>query len=78
MPTAVTDVPNGQLQGFSYGNGLKFSQTLDSQQRTEYQTVARSGTALLNHRYQYDVNHHIDTIRDLVAETWWHPPKISV
>ncbi|MDP2714944.1 RHS repeat-associated core domain-containing protein [Rheinheimera sp.] len=59
--------PNGQLKGFTYGNGLSFSQLLDSQQRPEYQTVKRSSSNVLNHRYQYDNNHNIDTISDLIT-----------
>lgn len=65
--TGATYYPNGQLEGYTYGNGLTFSQTLDAQQRPEYQTVTRSGTNLLNHLYQYDANHNIETIGDLVV-----------
>ncbi|MBB1508169.1 RHS repeat-associated core domain-containing protein [Pseudoalteromonas sp. SG41-1] len=50
----------------NYGNGLTFDQILDNQQRPESQTVQRSSTAVLSHFYQYDDNHNILTIRDLV------------
>ncbi len=65
--TAASYYPNGQLKGFTYGNGLSFSQLLDMQQRPEYQTVKRNSSNVLNHRYQYDNNHNIDTISDLIS-----------
>lgn len=64
--TAARYYPNGQLTSFTYGNGLTFNQTLDNQQRPEYQTVKRSSAAVLQHLYQYDNNHNIDSILDLV------------
>jgi len=67
--TTAKYYPNGQLTSFTYGNGLTFSQTLDSLQRPEIQKVNRSSTAVLNHLYQYDDNHNIDTINDLVDPT---------
>lgn len=67
--TGATYYPNGQLKGFTFGNGLAYSQILDTQQRPEYQTVKRSTTKLLNHFYQYDANHNIETINDLITPT---------
>ncbi|WP_186436424.1 RHS repeat-associated core domain-containing protein [Pseudoalteromonas neustonica] len=64
--TAAKYYPNGNLTRFNYGNGLTFDQILDNQQRPESQTVQRSSTAVLSHFYQYDDNHNILTIRDLV------------
>ncbi|MCS4306761.1 RHS repeat-associated protein [Rheinheimera pacifica] len=65
--TAASYYANGQLKGFTYGNGLSFSQLLDTQQRPEYQTVKRSSSNVLDYRYQYDNNHNINTISDLIT-----------
>ena len=65
--TNASYYPSGQVKGYRYGNGLMYSQTLDNQQRPEYQTVKRSNSNVLNHRYQYDANHNIDSISDLLS-----------
>jgi hypothetical protein len=58
--------PNGQLHKFDYGNGLKFEQTMDTQNRPYERRVSNSFSALLSQRYTYDNNNNVSAIHDLV------------
>ncbi|WP_417657110.1 RHS repeat domain-containing protein [Pseudidiomarina aestuarii] len=58
--------PNGQLASYQYGNGLSFSQTMDSKQRPYVRTIS-DGAALLKQTYSYDDNHNITSIIDGVT-----------
>jgi RHS repeat-associated protein len=76
QPTKVADTQNyatnvqyhsnGQLKSYVYGNGLTFSQTLDSQYKPFERQVKSGSTLRHGQRYRYDNNDNLDAITDLV------------
>jgi RHS repeat-associated protein len=58
--------PNGQLKSFTYGNGLTFTQNLDTDYRP-YERLVKSGTTLrVGQRYGYDASENLQSISDLM------------
>ena len=51
--------PNGLLKGFSYGNGIAFNQSLDTERRPDVVNIAGSGLYL---DYSYDGNNNVVSI----------------
>ncbi len=56
--------PDGKISSFFYGNGLKYSSSLDSKLRVENSEVRNPFVALHNVSYGYDENDNIETITD--------------
>ncbi|WP_419571477.1 RHS repeat domain-containing protein [Rheinheimera sp.] len=61
--------PNGQLKSFNYGNGLRFSQSLDAEFRPYERAVLQSNTYRVAQRYGYDDNNNINALTDLVTSS---------
>jgi len=59
--------PDGKLKSFSYGNGLRFNQSLDTENRPYERAVLQSQSYRVAQRYGYDANNNIEAITDLVA-----------
>lgn len=56
--------PNGQIAAFNYGNGLRFSQTLDTKNRPNERLVLAGYTPKVFQKYQYDNVNNIELITD--------------
>jgi len=69
LASAAIYHPDGQLSEFTYGNGLKFKQTLDTKNRPYERQVLQSFNALLSSKYQYDNNNNIESITDVLNST---------
>ncbi len=69
LASAAIYHPDGQLSEFTYGNGLKFKQTLDTKNRPYERQVLQSFNALLSNKYQYDNNNNIESITDVLNST---------
>lgn len=59
--------PDGKLKSFNYGNGLRFNQSLDTENRPYERAVLQSQSYRVAQRYGYDANNNIEAITDLVA-----------
>lgn len=59
--------PDGKLKSFNYGNGLRFNQYLDTENRPYERAVLQSQSYRVAQRYGYDANNNIEAITDLVA-----------
>ena len=64
--TAASYHPNGQLKSFNYGNGLAFTQSVDSEYRPYERQVKAGSTLRVGQRYSYDANDNLNGITDLV------------
>ncbi len=64
--TAASYHPNGQLKSFNYGNGLTFTQSVDSEYRPYERQVKAGSTLRVGQRYSYDANDNLNGITDLV------------
>jgi len=58
--------PNGIIASFRFGNGLQFSQSLNSEYKPDIRQIAANGVLRQGQRYRYDANDNIDNIQDLV------------
>jgi len=67
--TSAAYHPNGQVASYSLGNGLSYSQTLDSRQRLNLQSTLRSGTAIQRLAYGYTDADDLTSIDDQVDNT---------
>lgn len=54
--------PNGMLESFSYGNGARFSQTLDSEQRPDVLSHVVGGQTKIGLNHDYDANDNLERI----------------
>ncbi|MDZ7902501.1 MAG: RHS repeat-associated core domain-containing protein [Rheinheimera sp.] len=59
--------PDGKLKSFNYGNGLRFNQSVDIENRPYERAVLQSQNYKVAQRYGYDANNNIEAITDLVA-----------
>lgn len=62
--------PGGQLESFSYGNGLAHSQLLDRRKRPENVKDSLSDLTALHMGYQYDDNSNVTRLTDHVNSTF--------
>ncbi len=58
--------PDGQIDEFVYGNGLKFKQSLDGKMRPFERQVFTAFTPAVSHIYQYDAVNNIEVINDAI------------
>lgn len=61
--------PDGQLAELRYGNGLSFTQSLDSNKRPFERYVWQNWAAQLGQKYHYDAVNNIQSISDLLNAT---------
>ncbi|WP_175597222.1 RHS repeat domain-containing protein [Peristeroidobacter soli] len=67
--TSIDYHPNGLPSSFIYGNGLTYSQSLDSRQRPYVQATLDGGTAIQRFVYGYFPSGQLQTIDDQVNNT---------
>jgi hypothetical protein len=61
---------NGSLDSFTYGNGLSYKRTLNSEQQP-YELTVKQGSSYKSHqRYLYDDNNNVDYIYDLTDRSY--------
>tara|TARA_R110001583_G_scaffold18918_5_gene74793 strand:- start:13885 stop:18270 length:4386 start_codon:yes stop_codon:yes gene_type:complete len=61
---------NGSLDSFTYGNGLTYKRTLNSNQQPYELSVKQGSSYKSRHRYLYDNNSNVDYISDLIDSTY--------
>ena len=79
LPTKVTDTqsyatqvqyhPGGALKSFLYGNGLKFSQSLNADFKPYERLVQKGAVNRFGQRYAYDNTDNVNAITDLVQNS---------
>ncbi len=62
--------PNGTLKSLTYGNGLVYNLTQDTQQRPYNLTVSKASSHRLYQRYTYDDNNNLDYIYDYTNRSY--------
>ena len=65
--SSATYHPNGMLQGFTYGNQVAHSRTLNARQLPDTILETKGSTQILNDAYDYDFNGNVAAISDGIA-----------
>lgn len=65
--SSATYHPNGMLQGFTYGNQVVHSRTLNARQLPDTILETKGSTQILNDAYDYDFNGNVAAISDGIA-----------